>query len=94
MVARFKPWPVVSICFEREKPLSIGDFRLVFCKKPAIYSVNRRDYHTCPSMNASPQRISFFKPRPENWCVYCNATSYGHPLTEIEANEEAVTRES
>jgi hypothetical protein len=23
------------------------------------------------------QRISFFKPKPENRCVYCNSTSYG-----------------
>jgi hypothetical protein len=24
------------------------------------------------------QRISFFKPKPENRCVYCNFTSYGY----------------
>ena len=76
---------------------NLGQFCIIgsfFAKKPASYSVDCADYRVAPPMNASPQRISFFKPRPENRCVYCNATSYGHPLTEIEANEEAVTRES
>jgi len=26
----------------------------------------------------SPQKVSFFKPKPENRCLHCNATSYGY----------------
>lgn len=58
-----------------------GQFCIIssfFAKKPASYSVDCPDYRVAPPMNASPQRISFFKPRPENRCVYCNATSYGY----------------
>ena len=83
--------PYVSRGQNRSQSVILGSF---LAKKPASYSVVCPDYRVALPMNASPQRISFFKPRPENRCVYCNATSYGHPLTEIEANEEAITRES
>ena len=38
-------------------------------------------------MTPSPQRISFFKPRPENRCVYCNSTSYGCHLNPLRIHD-------
>ena len=54
----------------------LGSFSV---EKSGSYSVDRGDYRLAPSMpTSSSQRISFFKPRPENPCVYCSSSSYGY----------------